>query len=141
MQALHCTGCTVFRVAFLAIKPNDDAGLRRDFYNPVMPSNSPTAPFACRFGCAACCIAPSISGPIPDLEGPGSHSKPASVPCVQLDADLRCRLFGDPRRPAVCASLKPGPEMCGTAASDAENRVHAMHFLAELERLTSPGTS
>lgn len=129
-----------FRVVFLTIKPNADAGLRREIYNPAMshPATSPDHP--CYPGCAACCIAPSISGPIPDLHGPGSHSKPAGVPCVQLDAQLRCSLFGDPRRPAVCTSLQPGPEMCGTASDPARNRVHALHFLADLERLTQPDT-
>ncbi|WP_394788903.1 YkgJ family cysteine cluster protein, partial [Rhodoferax sp.] len=63
----------------------------------------------CRPGCGACCIAPSISSAIPGMPG----GKPAGVHCVQLDADLRCRLFGLPERPAVCASLAPTPEMCG----------------------------
>ena len=48
---------------------------------------------ACREGCAACCIAPSISSPIPGMP----NGKPAGVRCVQLDNALRCLLF------AVCA--------------------------------------
>jgi hypothetical protein len=59
------------------------------------------------------------------------HGKPAGVRCIQLDAADRCRLFGDPRRPAVCASLRPGLEMCGT------DRRHALHYLSELEAMTS----
>ena len=35
---------------------------------------------ACRTGCGACCIAPSISSPIPGMP----DGKPAGVPCVQL---------------------------------------------------------
>jgi len=58
--------------------------------------------------------------------------KPAGVPCVQLDAALRCRLFGRPERPAFCASLRPGPEMCGAS------RAEAMAFLAALEAATAP---
>lgn len=58
--------------------------------------------------------------------------KPAGVRCVQLDDALRCRLFGDPARPAVCASLQPSAAMCGDGA------VHAMHWLARLEQATSP---
>jgi uncharacterized protein len=81
----------------------------------------------CRPGCAACCIAPSISSPIPGMP----DGKPAGVRCVQLDAADRCLLFGDPRRPAVCASLKPSPEMCG------EDRTQALQYLARLEALTS----
>lgn len=83
----------------------------------------------CRPHCAACCIAPSISSPIPGLPG----GKPAGVPCVQLDDELRCRLFGRPERPAVCASLQPSAEMCGS------DRAQAMFWLSELEKLTRSG--
>ena len=41
------------------------------------------------------------------------HGKPAGVPCPHLDEAKRCRLFGLPERPAVCASLRPSAEMCG----------------------------
>lgn len=85
----------------------------------------------CRSGCGACCIAPSITSPIPGMES----GKPAGVRCVQLDADNRCLLFGRPERPAVCGGLQPQAEMCG---SDAQ---YAMHFLARLERLTGPSPS
>lgn len=81
----------------------------------------------CRPGCAACCIAPSISSPIPGMAG----GKPPGVRCIQLDGNNRCRLFGDPRRPAVCGSLQPSTEMCGA------DRVQAMQFLATLEAMTS----
>jgi hypothetical protein len=53
------------------------------------------------------------------------------VRCVQLDEAERCRLFGDPRRPAVCASLRPALEMCGT------DRAQAMKYLTELEAMTA----
>ncbi|GHA81901.1 YkgJ family cysteine cluster protein [Cognatilysobacter bugurensis] len=82
----------------------------------------------CRNGCAACCIAPSISSPIPGMP----HGKPAGIPCVQLDDEWRCRLFGDPARPAVCASLRPTPSMCGAS------REHALAHLASLEDATRP---
>ena len=82
----------------------------------------------CRPGCAACCIAPSISSPLPGLPG----GKPAGVACPHLDEALRCRLFGRPERPAVCGSLSPRPEMCG------ETREHALLFLAHLEHATRP---
>lgn len=59
------------------------------------------------------------------------HGKPAGVPCVQLDAELRCRLFGQPERPAVCVSLRPNEEMCGAS------REQALAYLNELERATS----
>jgi uncharacterized protein len=82
----------------------------------------------CRPGCAACCIAPSITSPIPGLSGP----KPAGLPCPQLDADLRCRLFGRAERPPVCASLRPSAAMCGA------DREHALRWLARLEAATAP---
>lgn len=81
----------------------------------------------CRPGCAACCIAPSISSPIPGMEG----GKPAGTRCIQLDERDRCRLFDDPRRPAVCGSLAPSVEMCGA------DRAHALHFLTRLEIMTA----
>lgn len=80
----------------------------------------------CRERCAACCIAPSISSPIPGMP----NGKPAGVPCIQLDNQLRCRLFGDPRRPAVCSSLRPQQEMCGRSRED------AMAYLQNLEART-----
>jgi hypothetical protein len=80
----------------------------------------------CRSGCGACCIAPSITSPIPGMP----HGKPAGVRCVQLLPDYRCALFGRPERPAVCASLRPSEAMCGS------NRDAAMDFLATLETET-----
>jgi hypothetical protein len=51
---------------------------------------------------------------------------------VQLLPDLRCALFGQPDRPAVCASLRPMENMCGV------NRDEAMTYLAGLELATRP---
>ncbi|QWP77318.1 YkgJ family cysteine cluster protein [Lysobacter sp. K5869] len=82
----------------------------------------------CRDRCGACCIAPSIASPIPGMP----HGKPAGIPCVQLDDDLRCRLFGRPERPRFCASLQPQAEMCGDARED------ALATLTALERATAP---
>jgi len=80
----------------------------------------------CRSGCGACCIAPSITSPIPGmLEG-----KPAGVVCINLTEDFRCRIFADTQRPAVCASFKPTEDICG------ENREQAMATLHSLENLT-----
>lgn len=58
--------------------------------------------------------------------------KPAGVACVQLDEYLRCRIFGQPARPACCSGLQAEPEMCGA------NRAEALVWLARLERLTGP---
>ena len=56
--------------------------------------------------------------------------KPAGVRCVQLTPDNRCKLFGKPERPAVCASLQPSPAMCGGSTRE------AYHYLIRLERMT-----
>ncbi len=82
----------------------------------------------CRSGCAACCIAPSITSPIPGMP----HGKPAGVRCIQLDDENRCRIFGNPERPAVCAGLQANREMCG------ETREQALRFLTEMETATAP---
>ncbi|EPZ43588.1 zinc/iron-chelating domain-containing protein [Alicyclobacillus acidoterrestris] len=82
----------------------------------------------CRIGCAACCIAISISSPIPGME----HGKPAGVRCVQLTEDNRCRLFGKPERPLVCQALQASREMCG------DSNVEAFATLTALEEATAP---
>ena len=64
--------------------------------------------------------------------------KPAGVPCVQLDAQRRCRLFGHPERPAVCAGLRPSPDMCGPPG---DGGAHARAWLTRLEALTAPGAA
>ncbi|EFH81548.1 YkgJ family cysteine cluster protein [Ktedonobacter racemifer] len=82
----------------------------------------------CRAGCGACCIAPSISTPIPGMP----QGKPAGVRCVQLTQDNRCQIFGKPERPQVCRLLRPSEEMCGNS------REEALTYLIQLERATAP---
>lgn len=82
----------------------------------------------CRPGCGACCIAPSITSPLPGMP----HGKPAGVPCAQLLPDMRCAVFGKPERPAFCGGLQPDAQMCGN------NREYAIAWLAQLERATAP---
>jgi uncharacterized protein len=60
------------------------------------------------------------------------HGKPAGVRCVQLDEQARCRIFGQPDRPAVCCGLKPSLEMCG------DSNAQAWGYLTQLEQLTQP---
>jgi len=60
------------------------------------------------------------------------NGKPAGVRCVQLGDDNRCKIFGQPGRPAFCGGLQPSAEMCG------ETREQAMHWLATLEMATAP---
>ncbi|HZW14064.1 MAG TPA: YkgJ family cysteine cluster protein [Noviherbaspirillum sp.] len=82
---------------------------------------------SCRPGCGACCIAPSISSPIPGMP----NGKPASVRCVQLNDLNQCMIFGKPERPAVCQSLQASAEMCGST------REYALQYLSHLDALTS----
>lgn len=82
----------------------------------------------CRAACGACCIALSISSPIPGMPG----GKPAGMRCVQLTDDLRCAIFDSPKRPACCAGLKPSAEMCGIDQSQ------ALAYLNWLEDATCP---
>jgi Fe-S-cluster containining protein len=103
-----------------------------------MPSETPAALQAdgaagwhCRLGCGACCIALSISSPIPGMP----LGKAAGVRCVQLSVDHRCLIFAEASRPAVCARLRPEPNMCG------RSRTEAMHNIAALEAATRPDAS
>ncbi|CAI0719487.1 Uncharacterised protein [Serratia rubidaea] len=82
----------------------------------------------CRIDCGACCIAPSISSPIPGMP----DGKPANTPCIHLDERLRCGLFHSPLRPKVCAGLQPSREMC------ADSRDEALIYLVCLEAETAP---
>lgn len=81
----------------------------------------PAQAAGCRPGCGACCIAPSISSSIPGMP----EGKPAGVRCVQLDDHNLCRLFGDPRRPAVCHLFDYDPELCGDSRDSALQRIAA----------------
>lgn len=80
----------------------------------------------CRPGCGACCIAPSISSPIPGMP----NGKPAGVRCVQLSDDHLCKLFGQPERPAVCGSFRAALDTCGSS------RDAGIAILTRLEMLT-----
>jgi len=79
----------------------------------------------CRAGCGACCIAPSISSPIPGMP----EGKPAGVRCVQLDEHNLCRLFGDPSRPGVCRDFTFDVDVCGHDRHDALERITLLETL------------
>ena len=85
----------------------------------------------CRPGCGACCIAPSIREPLPGMP----DGKPAGERCAHLDQDYCCRLFGDPRRPALCDAFKAEPAICG------DNREQALACIAALELASAPESS
>lgn len=89
-------------------------------------SNEPrgAAASSCR-RCGACCIAPSISSPLPGM----AYGKPAGVRCVNLRADNTCGVYAE--RPPVCSDFTPAAEICGHGFDD------AMHLLGLLEEETS----
>ena len=87
-----------------------------------------TAEFNCRPGCGACCIAISISSPIPGMK----NGKPAGIRCINLDNNNMCLLFGKKERPKVCISLKPSKEMCGNSYFE------AVKYLEKIEKETVP---
>ncbi|MBX9573329.1 MAG: YkgJ family cysteine cluster protein [Candidatus Obscuribacterales bacterium] len=84
----------------------------------------------CRTNCGACCIAISISSPIPGMP----DGKPAGTRCIHLADDNRCQLFGKPERPAICSSFQPSADFCGATRSD------VFRLIAELEALTAPAS-
>ena len=77
----------------------------------------------CREKCGACCIAPSITSPLPGMP----HGKPAGTPCIHLSEDFRCQIYEHPDKPDVCENFKADPDVCGT------NREEAMILLTALE--------
>jgi hypothetical protein len=60
------------------------------------------------------------------------NGKPAGVRCVQLTDENRCGIFASNLRPAVCDSLRPDSEMCGSNMSE------AMQILSRMEQVTLP---
>ncbi|WP_137817248.1 YkgJ family cysteine cluster protein [Pseudomonas sp. 2FG] len=85
----------------------------------------------CRMGCGACCIAPSISSPIPGMP----QGKAAGERCLHLSADYLCALFGRLERPAVCAAFVADREVCGDSRDD------AIRLLGWLEQATAVSVS
>ncbi|MDP0925511.1 YkgJ family cysteine cluster protein, partial [Klebsiella pneumoniae] len=75
-----------------------------------------------------CCIAPSISSPIPGMP----QVKTSIFRCVHLSNDKLCNIFGSELRPKVCGNLQPSTDMCSTDL-DA-----SITYLLHLESSTAP---
>ena len=75
----------------------------------------------CRKNCGACCIAPSISSPIPGMP----DGKPAGTRCIHLQDDYSCGIYE--RRPKVCRIFQAEEAVCG------KNRREALAILRNLE--------
>lgn len=78
----------------------------------------------CRIGCGACCIAISISSPMPLLP----NGKPKGVVCPHLTDDKKCSIFFSPDRPRVCDGFKAEKDFCGNSFEE------AMDILSDLEK-------
>lgn len=80
--------------------------------------------------CGACCIAPSITGAIPNMP----QGKPAGVRCANLTADNLCRLFGQCSRPSFCLAWPPAAELCGGSFADAISNITTLETLTAVPR-------
>jgi Fe-S-cluster containining protein len=69
----------------------------------------------CRKNCGACCIALSISTPIPGIAG----GKPVGVRCLHLLNNYQCAIYDDISKPQVCTDFKAEPEFCGSSQEEA----------------------
>jgi uncharacterized protein len=76
----------------------------------------------CRESCAACCIALSISSPIPGLP----EGKAAGIKCIHLLDDYKCDIYTSSQKPKVCDDFMAEPQFCG------ESREEAMIILSSL---------
>ena len=83
----------------------------------------------CRENCGACCIAVSISSPIPGMP----DGKPAGVRCIHLLEDYRCALYGNSLRPKVCSDFQAEEEFCGTSREEAMRILQALEASTEYE--------
>ena len=84
----------------------------------------------CRKGCGACCIAPSISSPLPGLP----FGKMPGVRCPHLNDILQCSLIDDDTRPDACRRFLADEDWCGS------NRFEALQTLRRLESDSRPRT-
>lgn len=73
----------------------------------------------CRKGCGACCIAPSISSPIPGMP----EGKLSGERCIQLDDNNLCQVFGQSSRPDACLNFQASDEFCGNSNNFALQRL------------------
>ena len=82
----------------------------------------------CRENCGACCIALSISSPMPGMP----EGKPAGVRCIHLQDDYRCAIYNDPAKPKACSEFNAEPDFCGS------KREEAMKILVSLSDPPTP---
>jgi uncharacterized protein len=76
----------------------------------------------CRPGCGACCIAPSISSPIPGMP----DGKLSGVRCIHLTEEYLCGIFDSPDRPKVCDDFKADRLVCGDSREEGLERLYSL---------------
>jgi len=82
----------------------------------------------CRLGCGACCIAPSINTPIPNMP----NGKLAGQACVNLDLqNFSCQIWQQDNYPELCKKFRAEESICGSSQED------AIRIINNLESITS----
>lgn len=76
----------------------------------------------CRENCGACCIALSISSPLPGMP----EGKPSGVRCINLLDNYKCAIYTNPGKPKVCDDFKAEPEFCGSTREEAMNILYSL---------------
>jgi uncharacterized protein len=76
----------------------------------------------CRENCGACCVALSISSPVPGMV----DGKPAGIKCIHLMPDFRCAIYNDPDKPKVCDDFKAEPDFCGGSQEEAMKILYSL---------------
>ena len=69
----------------------------------------------CRIGCAACCIAISISESIPNHP----NGKAAGERCKNLDDSNACKLWNSDAYPTTCKGFTAEKIFCGSSNEEA----------------------
>ncbi len=78
-------------------------------------------------GCGACCIAPSINTPMPNMP----QGKKAGERCLNLNEENLCDLFGLPERPPFCGAFQAELSVCG------DSQLEAIQLIGWLEGATA----
>ncbi|MFL0796438.1 MAG: YkgJ family cysteine cluster protein [Cellvibrionaceae bacterium] len=77
----------------------------------------------CRPHCGACCIAPSINTPLPNMP----NGKKAGEWCANLNNEtLQCEIWGQENYPELCKSFKPCEDVCGKSREEAMKLIEVM---------------
>jgi len=69
----------------------------------------------CRLDCGACCIAISISSPLPGMP----LGKRAGLPCIHLQENGLCALHDSSLYPDVCRNFQADEDVCGKSREEA----------------------